>query len=531
MRSALKARPRATVPPGSVARFKSDSQEHFNLGPVMEALDLIEFDHLSVDRALERVGAPAGRPPLEQGFAAWTRLAVHRYLSTLGPELVPVRHDWVFIRTLDEPDDRGALRYELCVWGRRYVDPSSRTRELRIPLAKRVDQDERDESELAVMAMVLAEGRPAELPDFRFWKQYAEPVDASAESAAPPESVRITVVDCVNGRAQPILVDTPEAIRERYRKSGRKRLADVVTGTEYRPGRGCGDCKLIATCPALPRVPGLLGIDDPNRARRTWSVTNGRYYAGNSGKGDGCPARDRFHRLRLPPEADREWGPAVVRGHAVHVRIQQQHEAHPGVACRPDEAPDGGGPWTAGRWSVSGREADQGARMVAAHSRYCPYRLSTVNGIVHEAQVTLHDPAADVLITARPDTLYREGGMRVYRETKTDVRRGLPVESDLLAERPQLALALLWMALTPDRGGPGRVELEVLGTDGARLEILMADQRHLVERAREIVRGLVENWHGDTSHTPNPGQHCARCSTAVWCGDRADLPGRTQGAD
>ena len=70
-----------------------------------------------------------------------------------------------------------------------------------------------------------------------------------------------------------------------------------------------------------------------------------------------------------------------------------------------------------------------------------------------EPLLTVHDTAANVIVTARPDVLYVEDGSWVWRETKSMTRPPRP-GTDLLEEFPQLALGMIMLAETLLEGKP-----------------------------------------------------------------------------
>lgn len=518
-KTALKARPGLKPPAGPLPGYKADPREDFNLGPAGDALNLIEYKDVAVATALAlALQAKGDRPAADPALATWTRTAVTQYLAGGYQGLIPVRHPWVRVTPLDEPDERGARRYEQCAWGRPYTSPDGSVRELWIPVAGPLSETEPDEGQLAATAMVLAFGTPHRLPEWFRWKENAEPLETDTpDGARLPDLVRIREVSCLDGTRRLVDEQTLGRIEERYQRIGRPQLASAVSSGEFVPGYDCEDCKLVPVCPALRRTTGLLGIEDTTRPRRIWSVTNGRSYAGRPGRDEACAARERLRRLRLPDRTGRSLTPTVVRGHAVHAWIQEQHERHPGVACRAEDAPDGNSPWSAGKWTVPLEEAGTGSRMVAAHARHCPYRLSTVTTLVHEKSIMMHDTAADVLVTAKSDLLYRDGASWVYREVKTDARLRLSSETDLLREVPQLALAVLLMERAQGDLTTSRVELELLGPDVARLVIVdPSDPLHRAE-ARQVIHDLAVDWHADTTALPRPGRYCRYCEMVEWC--------------
>ncbi|WP_158685007.1 PD-(D/E)XK nuclease family protein [Streptomyces sp. LaPpAH-108] len=534
-KKSLKARTGLRLPPGPLRGYKPDHRETFNLGPVGAALDLVEYAGVHPDEAIRRsLAATHERPEADPGLAAWTRFAVGQYLEGRPPGLLPVDCTWIVVTALGQTDARGARRYEQCVWGRPYVSTDGRVRELCVPVARSATQarrtatdtiDPTERADLAAAAHVLSRGTPHRLPDRFHWSDDAAPATNVDEAAwGPPEEVRITEVSCVDGERVELLRHNPDEVAQRYASYGAPELTAAVSGNAFVPGFDCEDCKYAPSCPALGRLGGVLDIDDRTRPRRVWSVTNGRSYAGRPGRDEGCPARERLRRLRLPDPEARSLTPHVIRGHAVHAWIQQRHETYPGRACRPEDAPDGRSAWSAGRWTVPQEQAELGARMVAAHARHCPYSLSSVHEVIHERTIVLHDTSADVLVLAKTDMLYRDGSSWVYRETKTDARRNPAQTTDIFRERPQLALAVLLSTspLLGDNVSAARVELEVLGPTGAQLTIIDPFDPENRAAARRAVHELAADWHRDTVAPARPGSHCRDCEMAVWC--RPSLP-------
>ncbi|BBA99015.1 hypothetical protein RVR_5465 [Actinacidiphila reveromycinica] len=529
-KGALKARTGIKLATSPLPMYKADPRESFNLGPFGEALDLIEHDGVEREQAIRRALAPSReRPEADPGLAAWTRFALDRYLEGSPPDLLPVSHSWVLVTQLREADSRNAKRYEQCVWGRPYASADGRVRELRLPVARSLRGPQygtaepavqAERADLAAAAQVVARGEPHRLPNRFNWSRDAQlALDAGEAAWRQPEEVRITEVSCLDGERRTSVSEGPEDVARRYAAYGAPGLTAAVSAGTFVPGRDCEDCKYAPNCPALSRLGGVLSIDDQTRPRRTWSVTNGRSYAGRPDRDEGCPARERLRRLKLPDREGHALTPHVIRGHAVHAWIQQRHETHPGIACRPQDAPDGRAPWSAGRWTIPEEQAYLGARMVAAHARYCPFKLSGVTEVVHEHTVVVHDTAADVVVLAKTDMLYRDGRSWVYRETKTDARRDPPEDTDALRERPQLALAIL-LSTSPVIGedvSAARVELEVLGPHGARLTVVDPFDPENRATAREVVHALAADWHADTTAAARPGPHCRDCEMAVWC--------------
>lgn len=282
-----------------------------------------------------------------------------------------------------------------------------------------------------------------------------------------------------------------------------------MSGTAERFGEGCADCKLLAACPTLPRIPGLLGILGAGQPLRTWSVTNGRDYAK-------CPAKDHLRRLHLPRSG--EYDPAARRGKAVHARIEQLHRRHPPQPCterhlRADLEQ------LQQEWKLEAEQALLGARQLAWHLPVCPLAPGTRVGRVRpEPTLAVYDPLADVMVLAKPDLLYEDGRAWVWLESKTEGRTRVR-DTDVLRKYPQAAPTTVLLAagvLGGERHG-SQVELEILRPDGPDIYLVDPHDPVAVGRAGQVVRDLAEAWHGDLLLDPHPGPWCADCEVARWC--------------
>lgn len=153
------------------------------------------------------------------------------------------------------------------------------------------------------------------------------------------------------------------------------------------------------------------------------------------------------------------------------------------------------------------------------HAEVCPLQHVPSDGTVHvEPRLTWDDQQANVLVIAEPDLLYRDRDSWVWREVKTsgsDHRRG----TDLLAEYPQLALAVVVLA-RGELGGTrarSRVELELLRPSGVDLKVIDPYTPTVRRHAEAVVRDLVLRWRADDEFLPRPGARCTRCEVAKWC--------------
>lgn len=471
------------------ARRKVEALESFAQGPFMAILDMVEGEGVDVDEAfreLDRRIAAGRNRPVHEGVRAWTAHAVRTYLRAFGQTddaMVPVLQKWEYRRHLSRRDDRGATDYAITAWGRCYTSADGRMRELRL-IKNRLGAGKRTVAEISVAALVVAAGEPG----------------------PPPERVRILQVALVDGAVETLFDDNVESALKLYRAQGKATLGELVDNVEYRPGGTCAGCALAPRCPALPRAPGLLGIADRSRPRRTWSATNARQYRD-------CPAREYLRRQWLPIDTDIEYGPAAERGRAVHAYLERRHAALPTAPCTTDVPRS---------WENDGRRLSEedlalGRKLIRHHAEVCPLQhVHDTSDVRVEPDLVFDDADADLVVLVKPDLLYRERGAWVWRETKTvgsDHRRN----RDPLVEYPQLALAVALIGAGRLGGGHGRVELETLRPGGPDLVIIDPFTAEVRAAAGRALADHVRAWHADDRFLPVPGPHCARCEVARWC--------------
>lgn len=483
--------------------------EQFDLGIVNEALDVAEFQDLSVDDAVGEVNAARG--PLHGGLRRWVRHAVTQYLDAhallqakddLG--LVPFKPKWIV--QYPRNNGGGVPIQEISAWGRRYCSADQQVRELRLLRRRSVKDRERDDAEVATALYVLAQGR-ATRGSTRSYMPHV-----LADALERPQRLRVVEIGCEDGSFTVLDdVDTDEAER-RYREFGQERARAVVQGGGQRnPGDSCQRCKLVDGCSALPRADGILGISERRRERRTWSVTNGRMYLR-------CAAKEYLTRLNLPRDSAVEYDEPAIRGQAVHGWLDRLHRRRPVRGCGPGEVPVGD-PWQVGQWRVSGAQALLGAQMIGDHSLVCPLRRLPLDAVVDpERIVRAYDAEANIIVVAKIDLAYRDGMAWVLREVKTTERVD---EGDLLARYPQLSLGLLLLAhsVLGEGSAGGRVELERLTRAGPVVEFFEPGNADHLEKARQVVHDLALGWHGDTTARAQPGPECRHCAVARWCPD------------
>ncbi|MET9318254.1 PD-(D/E)XK nuclease family protein [Kribbella sp. NPDC003505] len=497
---AAKARPLVVARAPTV---KATGLETFALSPVMDALDSIEYSGCTVEEALARL-RPEGRgKALHPGLRTWVEHATRRFLevsdrltTAVGSALDPTRDEWI-VRV----ETRESVVYEICAWGRRYVSADGTVRELRTLKHSGRGGDRTPASEVAVAAFVLAQGGTRSADPRR-----------GVDRDGRVRRVRVVEVGCTDGTSTTLFDGSVEEAQALYDEHGRPQLREAVDGGEYRPGQDCVKCKLIEVCPVLPRGPGILGLASPRPGRATWSVSNGRTY-------ETCPARDHLRRLNLPRDFAVEYGESAARGQAVHSWLEKRHRETPVRACRPSDVPEASTVLQIDRWCVEGSEAVLAHQMLGDHSVVCP--LADVDPDTEpllEETLVVYDEAANVIVLAKADLLYRSGGAWALRETKTTTEMG---SNGLLWRYPQLALGLVLFAADVLPGSSrGRVELERLTPRGALLDVMAADDPALLAEARAVVRESVGAWGQDLTMPAKPGRHCRSCEVVRWCPER-----------
>lgn len=514
---AVKARP--GLEPAARTRAKPPDLEMFPLEPVMRALDLVEFYQMTQAEAFAVLRGARQHPdpatvrkakPAHPGLMHWAQHAVSHYLAALDethlpPGLRPEARRWV--RQADVRRDAGDSGiYELCAWGRRYTSRDGSVRELRLLRLGAAGERARAPGEVELAAYVTAYGGLSGEPP------WGRPHRVRAEPA--PAWVRVIEVGCLDGSTQVLFDGKPRETQEPYKQFAAPRLRATVDATERRPGSGCATCRLTSSCAALPQVPGILGISDASRPRRTLSVTDLRNYKK-------CPAQLHLRALKLPRNRDIEYGPEARRGQAVHAWLQQRHADPARGRCNAQEIreePD----WSSGKWQLKGTDAQIGAELIAKHAAVCPLRYADADVLPRpEPLLTFHDTDADTIIIARPDLLYRSWGSWVWREVKTTKYTTDRSGKDVLESYPQAALAVVLLAggaLGGDIRG-SRVELEILRPTGPDLEIITPRAPDRVAKAREVLHALAAPWHADRVFPAAPGTQCNRCEVARWCPD------------
>ncbi len=488
--SRWRTRPRSRA----VGRFPSERLDGFVLGPVMAALDKVEFDGAAVGDALSEVRRE--EMSVHPGVRRYAEHATRMYLENCShedEELRPVQESWIVQRVLP------SVVWELYAWGRRYETPDGGLREFRF--LRLGPARERSPAEIAIAAFVAAFGTPAAWP-----KPWSEPFQPSGRAGA--KRVRVLEVGLVDGSVKLFLDATADDVEAYFAEHGRGRIGQIATGEEVVPGFGCATCKRIAVCHGPVRVPGLLGVESGQGPLRTISVSGLRYYRT-------CPAQAYLRTVHLPRAY--EYSAEAEMGQAVHAWLEKVHQRHQG-GCGTEMMPRPGEDWSAGEWRVRSEFADLGARMLAHHVKVCPFQEAPdIDSVRLEPRLTVFDTTARAVVVAKPDLVYREEGRWVWRELKT-TRKPRRHLLDPLEEFPQLALGVAMLAagvLGPS--GAGRVELEILRPSGAEIVLIDPNDPERVTTARRVLREWAGPWRADSSFEARPSQNCRWCPVSRWC--------------
>ncbi|MFF4215751.1 PD-(D/E)XK nuclease family protein [Streptomyces nondiastaticus] len=491
-RDAAEARPgvRVRVP----SRLPHEHLETFTLGPVCDVLDLIEFEGEPLERALD---ALLERPrPLHPGHLAYAEHAVRLYAGRPDPHgLTPVKPYWVVRK------DNGR-RWELYAWWRRYQSADGSVREYR--RLRHAGARASTPGEIAIAAYTAAFGFSASWP--RRWPREF----ALHDSPSRVTHVRIVETGLADGSRNVQFEGTVDEARAYYDAFGDAHVRSVVKGGPERPGPACADCKQFTGCGAVRRSPGALALPSRKLPLRKVSAGELQYHAL-------CPAQAFLRALRLP-QSD-ECSDAAKLDQAVHGWIEALHRRDGRPACVAADMPAPGANWTRGRWRVPDEEAELGRRMLLHHVNACPFRNAALIERAEPGPLrVVHDTAAQALVVAKPDLLYREDGSWVWRDLKT-TRAASRRAGDLLDAYPRIALAVVLLAqgaLGGDAGG-SRVEVEILRPGGSDTQVIDPTDPERLAKARAVLRRYAGPWRADHTWEARPGRHCRWCPVSRWC--------------
>lgn len=378
--------------------------------------------------------------------------------------------------------------------------------------------DSEDGTVREVRKLRLGEARAPGPGDLR-WADVAVRVAARMPGPAPAR-LRAVEIGLVDGSFEVLFDDAPANADAAWHAGTRGHILALVGATHTSPGYCCGSCKAGGVCDRPVLVDGMLGTTGPGNGTRAVSPSQMLTYAR-------CPAQWLLrHDVHLPAE-EFGGGDALTRGTAVHEWLHAAHDR--GIPCTAADLPDpdaGGGTGLA--TAVIDDDAYRLARpYLLAHLPLCPLATPGATGVRSEDLVVGYDATADVMVTTKPDLLYRLADRLVVREIKT-TDQAMPADREEAYDRwPQVAwsLGLLRSGLAARDGATaGLVELEVLTANGGQLFAWATDEPGVPLMAAGDVRRAVAGWHTDTTWATNPAPHCAFCPVRRWCPDRDTYP-------
>ncbi|MBF6101746.1 PD-(D/E)XK nuclease family protein [Nocardia cyriacigeorgica] len=483
----------------------TESLETFSMGPLMTAVNQIEFLGMAPEKVKKTLGA--AKIPSHPGLIHFTQHAIDIYAWPTAVDgatrLRPVSNLWA-VQSVRE------YTWEMYAWGRRYESADKTYREFRFLRFGAAGERERDRTQIAIAAYTTAFGVETPWPDP--WHEPMQPAHKSPEV----RHVRIIEYGIADGTMVTLFDGTTAEAEEYFRVHGRHQILDIASGTDKRPGSACTGCKQLAGCDTLRRLPGLLGITARRAPLRKVSISDLRYY-------EQCPAQAHLRSLSLPKAY--EYSEEAQLGQAVHHWLERGHD---GRRCMVVTPPTDAAEWSSGKWTVRGDQAVIGRQMIAHHQSVCALEcLSTISEVQLEPRLTFHDTAAQAIVIAKPDMLYLDDGAWIWREIKT-TQKSRWFHNEILEEFPQLALGVIVLAegALGGEGTASRVELEVLRPSGSDIVLIDPTDPERVATARAVVREMTESWRADDVFEARPGRTCRWCPVSTWCpsfpGDQLD---------
>lgn len=426
---------------------------------------------------LSLVGA-AGQPDLSglhPGVARFVRHARESYAEVLDRRCLELG---VTLRPADERViEAGGRRLE--AWALCYDSPDRRIREVHRLRYRSPRGDSAEDRRWAAVAAKLA-------------------VDGTRNGCADrdpdPDRVLVVEVGLLGGEARVVFDGGPPQARAYYDELALPLIRSAADRSDYLPSRDCGDCRWVSACPAVPRLPGVLGLAGPGVASRSVSMSDLLAYRR-------CPASYFLSRVAHLPGEDTPTE-AQQRGLAVHKLLAEAHQGPDRAPCTAATLP----------------EDPELAAYLAGHLDHCPLGFDGLLGMTAEPSLYAYDPVADVVVAARPDLAFRTlDGRQIWRETKTTTAPLPPDPEAALAAFPAAALDVLLLAALA--GPDGSVELEVLTPAGARVYPFAAADPGVRAAAHRELAPLVTAWHHDSRFAASPGDGCRSCPVRRWCPD------------
>ena len=511
---AAKARPGVKPERDPSLRIAWPPHETFPLGIAREAAFAVLSRGMAPDAALAaaidacRNPVPDAMRQVAQAALTGYLIAVERLRATAElPEDTVVREFFAVDEAVaDSP------RVEWSGWGLLHVSRDSAIREFHLLTWDDAGRRHRPEASLAVYARIAADA--VARMDGQPWYVPWEPTPAQPRAGTTVRVREIGLLDSTDALLVDIPLDEargtfPELVGDSLR---------ILAGDDFNPGTRCATCAVRWECPAVPRLPGLLGVAGPSTWTRGLSpsdLTAGRV----------CTWQVHLQRDLSLPRVRRESTSAMRRGADIHSWLEHAHGRL--VACTADDLPlPGEGLGEVAESQEWGRDQYAALRpYLLQHVEVCPLGRADVIAAYPEHSLTGWDTDVDVVMSTRTDLVVETPQGVVIRETKSVAEAAAPESlAEVFQRYPQVALALCLVAdgLDPvsgrvlDEPRPARVELELLSTEGREVRSFASSDAAAVLQARASLADAVDLiLYSEAS--PNPGPWCAYCPVSTWC--------------
>lgn len=514
---ALKARPGIYAKSPDSVRVAYPPYRSFPLGLVRQAAYAVLAKGFDAEAALaqardaqsygDTVVADATMPVAQEGLTGYL-IAIERLrdAGVLSSQSV-VREFFA----VDEAESE-AVRVEWAAWGLLHVDPANGEREFHILTWDNAGLRARPDSYLAVYARVAADALMHHED-----QRHRERREPGPHQPPPATRVRVREIGVLDSTEQLLIDVAPDDLRSAFPELIAPALP-VLAGGSFNPGSRCAECTARNTCPALPRMPGVLGVAGSStwtRALAPNDLTAARV----------CTWQVHLQRELSLPRARQETTAAMSRGSHLHAWLEHAHGRF--IPCSEADVPmpgDGIGEvaerlgWTPEQYAAL-------RPYLVAHQQGCPLHADDIAAVQPERSLTAWDTDADVIISTRADLVLDTSSGIVVRETKSLAEA--PEESstaELLERYPQVAVTLCLLAdgLDPLTGEvtasstPAVVQLEMIWPGGQVVRTFDAADPEVVLAARAMVAEAVDTIIY-TEPTPNLGRWCNWCPVARWC--------------
>jgi hypothetical protein len=352
----------------------------------------------------------------------------------------------------------------------------------------------------------------ADASDDDQWRRTAAWVAATYPTDPPPTRVRVVEIGLADASVEVVFDGSWDEARSMLDPL-RQHLRLIPDGTEAKPGRECGSCKIAGVCDALPHGAGVLGQDRPGHQTRSVSPSAIETY-------NQCPARWLLsHELHLPRTY--EQGDAQASGVRVHEWLDVAHRR--GCACSYDDLPNPDDGMGIAEDLMTREEYEKAFPILLSHVDVCALAEPDSELVASESVFHIFDTAADVVVACKPDLATSRGDTLVLTETKTSMHAGPDSSDDAFARTLQVPVMLSMLAngVASAAGfAQGEVRLEYLTPAGAQVWTWPTSDATQVRNAEARLGSAVASWHVDHEWPTHPAAHCGWCPVRQWCPDR-----------